>query len=210
MQYATECIILSRKNFQEADRILNIYTKDHGKVAAIAKGVRRPSSRKAGHLEPGSWCKVFLAKGKNLDLITEVEGKKSFGIDNFSSKKANRIYHLLEIVDNLTAHNQKNTEIFAILVRFLKEMEKEADFELLATVFKIKLLKSLGFFSSNHIKTSGAKEILNFLETQTIADIKQKNINKSSYLKLLAFLDSIIESLTETRLKTTRFLNGNY
>src|SRR4030042_3848488 len=117
MYFRTEGIILSRKNFGESDRILSIYTRDYGKVTALAKGVRRPKSRKAGHVEIGNWCKVFIARGKNLDLLTEVELIKAFGIADFESTKANKIYHLLELVEKLTPEDQKNSYVFHLLVQ---------------------------------------------------------------------------------------------
>ena len=47
----TETIVLRHQVFGEADRLLTLLTPNHGKVRAIAKGVRRPSSRKTGHLD---------------------------------------------------------------------------------------------------------------------------------------------------------------
>src|SRR3972149_5950184 len=115
MYLSTEAVVLSRRNFGEADRIITLFTRDHGKVTVLAKGVRRPRSKKAGHLEIGSWCKVFIARGKNLDLLTEVELKRAFGISEFSESKAHKIYHLLEIIKNITADGQKNKKAFIML-----------------------------------------------------------------------------------------------
>ena len=108
MYFKTEGVILSRRNFGESDRILTIFTRDHGKLTALAKGVRRPKSRKGGHVEIGNWCKLFIARGKNIDLLTEVETKKAFGIADFTAAKANKIYHLLELVESLTEIKQKS------------------------------------------------------------------------------------------------------
>ena len=208
MYFKTEGVILSHKNFAEADRILTIYTRDFGKIVALAKGVRRPRSRKAGHLELGNWCRVFVAKGKNLDLLTEVELKRSFGIVDFSEQKANKIYHLLELVDNLTAEKAKNLSVFILLVGFLKRIVDGEDFNLVSSTFKIKLLSTLGFFSARNIKNSKAKNLFETLENADFRQIKEKiKLTNSSYLKLLTFLDSMIENLTERKLKTVRFLN---
>jgi len=230
MYFRTEGVILARRNFGEADRILTIYTKDYGKISAIAKGVRRPRSKKGGHVELGNWCKLFVAKGKNLDLLTEVETNKAFGIDNFSSAKANKIYHLLELVDSLTQHEQKNQKVFFLLLQYLDEISKGNNFDLISSVFKVKLLSELGFFSAKSLKESRAKRVLEFLENEDFEKIKEK-VNSSkdslgpqsrvqrgtrtarmternSYLKLLTFLDSMIENLIERTLKTNRFVNG--
>jgi len=209
MYFRTEGIILARRSFGEADRILTIYTKDYGKISAIGKGVRRPRSKKGGHLELGNWCKLFVAKGKNLDLLTEVETKKAFGIDNFSNIKANKIYHLLELVDALTQNEQKNKKVFFLLVEFLNEISKENNFDLISSVFKVKLLSELGFFSAKNLKGSKSQQFLQSLENENFENLQKRvKLNKDSYLKLLTFLDSMIENLIERTLKTNRFVNG--
>jgi len=209
MYFRTEGVILFRRNFGEADRILTIYTRDHGKVTALAKGVRRPRSRKAGHVELGNWCKIFVARGKNLDLLTEVELKRPFGIADFSEQKANKIYHLLELVDGLTPEKQKNPQVFILLVQFLKKISIGESFNLVSSVFKIKLLSTLGFFSAQNLKSLKAKELFQLMEEADFETIKEKvKLQQSAYLKLLSFLDSIIENLTQTKLKTSRFISN--
>lgn len=209
MYLRTEGVILKRRNFGEADRILTIYTRDSGKITAIAKGVRRPRSKKAGHLEIGSWCKMFIARGKNIDLLTEVETKRAFGINEFSETRANKIYHLLELVESLTAEHHKNRQVFLLLVHFLKKVTTEEDFDLVSSVFKIKLLSTLGFFSASAFADSKTKRVLQSFEENDYETIKnQFRLTERSYLKLLAFLDSMVENLIDRKLKTVRFLEG--
>lgn len=207
MYFRSEGVILSRRNFAEADRILTIYTRDFGKVTCLAKGVRRPRSKKAGHVELGNWCKVFVARGKNLDILTEVETKRAFGISDFSEGKANKIYHLLELVDRMTVERQKNQQVFILLVHFLKKVAGEEDFKLISSIFKIKLLSTLGFFSAKSADDPKIQKFLTILEEGDFDSIKNKiKPSEKGYLKLLAFLDSIIENLIQTKLKTSRFL----
>ena len=208
MYFKTEGVILSRRNFGESDRILTIFTRDHGKLTALAKGVRRPKSRKGGHVEIGNWCKLFIARGKNIDLLTEVETKKAFGIADFTAAKANKIYHLLELVESLTEIKQKNPGVFILLVKFLKKIAVGENFNLISLVFKVKLLSTLGFFSAKNLKDSEAKSMFVTIENEDFDIIKEKfNFKESAYLKLLSFLDSMIENLTQTKLKTSRFLH---
>lgn len=206
MNQQSEGIVLHRKNFQEADRLVTIYTKDFGKISCIAKGVKRPTSRKAGHLEPGTYCKLYLARGKNLDILTEVEMKKAFGVENVKNNRTNQIYHLLELVDCLTVTNQKNKEIFELLVHFLEMVEKEENFPLLFSAFKVKLLSSLGFFSAQNLKNTNTRKLLENFEKENLKVLKNKLGETTNYLNLLEFLDSIIEKITERRLKTNRFI----
>lgn len=208
MYLSTEAVVLSRRNFGEADRIITLFTRDQGKITVLAKGVRRPRSKKAGHLEIGSWCKVFIARGKNLDLLTEVELKRAFGISEFSESKANKIYHLLEIIKNITAEGQKNQTAFIILVHFLKQIASGEDFNLISSTFKIKLLSNLGFFTVRQLPDSKTKKILTIIENEPYDQVKKTvKLTNTSYLKLLGFLDSMIEELTERKLNTVKFIS---
>ena len=67
--YRTPAVILKRMDLGEADRIVTLYSRDEGKVRAVAKGVRRTTSRSAGHLEPFTLSDVLLAVGRELDVV---------------------------------------------------------------------------------------------------------------------------------------------
>lgn len=208
MNFRSEGIVLNRRNFQDADRLITFYTKDFGKITCIAKGVKRPTSRKSGHLEPATHCTIYVAKGKNLDILTEVETKKAYGLENMSQDKGNEAYHLLELVDHLTAQNQKNKEVFDLLVTFLEDISQKKDKNILIAAFKVKLLSKLGFFSYANLKDSQFKKLLEILEESNMEEIESALGSSQSYLKLLRFLDSIIEKITERKLKTSRFIHA--
>ncbi|MCJ7709420.1 MAG: DNA repair protein RecO, partial [Chloroflexi bacterium] len=71
-RYVTDGIVLSRFDLGEADRVLTMITPGHGKIRIIAKGVRRPTSRLGGSLEPFAELNVGLARGRTFDVVTEV------------------------------------------------------------------------------------------------------------------------------------------
>jgi len=70
--YVTDAIVLSRFDFGEADRILTLLTPELGKIKAIAKGIRRPTSRIGGSLEPLAELRLQLARGRTFDVVTQV------------------------------------------------------------------------------------------------------------------------------------------
>ena len=76
--YKGEAIVLSRKDFSEADRILTVYSKEFGKLSLLAKGIKRPKSRKRGNLEVFSQIKFLAAKTKGLGILVEVALIESF------------------------------------------------------------------------------------------------------------------------------------
>lgn len=137
--YKTEGVILKRTNYGEADRILTIYTKHYGKIKAIAKGVRKITSRKGGNLELFNHCVLFLAEGRNLDIITEVQVVNSFRQLLGDLKKIADAFYIVELVDSLTPYGQSERPVFYLLVGALGNLDIER--------FEIELLKRLGFWS---------------------------------------------------------------
>jgi DNA repair protein RecO (recombination protein O) len=77
--YSDEAIVLRTRKLAEADRIITLLTRQHGVVRAVAKGVRRTSSRFGSRLEPFTHVDLQLAEGRNLDVITQAETRAPFG-----------------------------------------------------------------------------------------------------------------------------------
>ena len=70
--YRDDAIVLRTHKLGEADRIVTLLTKHHGKVRAVAKGVRRTSSRIGARMEPFMLADVQLYEGRNMDIVSEV------------------------------------------------------------------------------------------------------------------------------------------
>ena len=77
--YRDEAIVLRTQKLGEADRIVTLLTREHGKIRAVGKGVRRTSSRFGSRLEPFMVIDVQLYTGRNLDIVTQVETLDAFG-----------------------------------------------------------------------------------------------------------------------------------
>ncbi len=72
-----EAVVLRHSDYGEADRLLTLFTREQGKLRAIAKGVRKMQSRKAGHLEPFAQVTLMLAQGHDLWIVTQAEAIES-------------------------------------------------------------------------------------------------------------------------------------
>ena len=68
-----EAVVLRHTELGEVDRIITLFSRQRGKLRAVAKGIRRPRSRKAGHLEPFTWVSLQLARGRDLWIVTQAE-----------------------------------------------------------------------------------------------------------------------------------------
>jgi len=177
--YKTEGIILKRTNFGEADRILTIYTKHYGKIRAIAKGVRKITSRKGGNVEAFNHVSLFLARGRNLDIVTEAEVIESFKSWRKDLKKVGLAFYFCELVDKLTPDGQASRVVFELLQESLGKIDKESLPEL-ARSFEERLLEELGFGVPEALKRR-PDSLKGYIES-----IIEKKINSPKILRRLS------------------------
>src|ERR671938_517608 len=71
--YKDEGVVLKTIKLGEADRIVTLFTRDNGKVRAVAKGVRKTRSRFGGRLEPFTTVSLLIHRGRSLDTITSAD-----------------------------------------------------------------------------------------------------------------------------------------
>ncbi len=77
--YNDEAVVLRTHNLGEADRIVTLLTRRHGKVRAVAKGVRRSTSKFGARLEPFSHVDLQLVVGRSLDIVAQAVSRDAFG-----------------------------------------------------------------------------------------------------------------------------------
>jgi DNA repair protein RecO (recombination protein O) len=122
--YRDEAIVLRTHKLGEADRIITLLTRQHGRVRAVAKGVRRTSSRWGSRLEPFTHVDLQLAEGRSLDVITQAETLTPFsgGIGgDYDRYTAGTV--MLETADRLVAEEREpSPQQFLLLVGGLRAM----------------------------------------------------------------------------------------
>ena len=144
--YSDEGIILARRNFGEADRIISVYSKHHGRLSLMAKGVRRPVSRKRGSLEVFNWIKFAAAKGKNLDIITETEIIDTFSQIRGDLKKVTVAYFFMEAIGRTTREGEKHEELFDLAIKYLNLLKESSSLKTLRADFVYEVITTLGFW----------------------------------------------------------------
>src|SRR5207244_7314877 len=121
--YRTPAVILKRMDLGEADRIVTLFSRDEGKIRAVAKGVRRTTSRVAGHLEPFTLSDVMFAVGRELDVISQADTLEAFRAIREDLVLTTHAYYLAEMVDVLTEDRMENRAVFDVLVDGLRDLE---------------------------------------------------------------------------------------
>ncbi len=144
--YRVEAIILKRTDIGEADRLLTLYTPDLGKIRAVAKGARKPSSRKSGHVELLMHSELLLAKGRQLDVVTQAETRHAFLPLQSDLQRLAYAYYLAELVDRFTEDGVENRPLFDLMLNALGWLTDDSNAPaLLARFFELHLLQHVGY-----------------------------------------------------------------
>ena len=144
-------IVLKRINYGEADKIITVLTREAGKIALIAKGVRKIQSKRKGHLELFSLIRCSYVQSHGMGIITEAESIRQFQNLESSWEKMGYAFHIGEIVDRLFPENEADPRIFVLIERFLKVIDEEqntARQEEVARLCEQTLLSELGYWDS--------------------------------------------------------------
>jgi DNA repair protein RecO (recombination protein O) len=143
--YRARGFVLKRMDLGEADRILTLYTREHGKLRAVAKGVRKTTSRSAGHLEPFILSELSLAVGKELDVISQAETRQAFREVREDLVLTTHAYYLAELTDLLTDDRLENPDVFDALVDGFTALAERQDARLVVISFQLRVLDALGY-----------------------------------------------------------------
>jgi DNA repair protein RecO (recombination protein O) len=142
--YRTEAVIVRRQELGEADRLLTIYTPGYGKLRVVAKGVRRPRSRKAGHLELFARVDLLLAKGHDLDIVTQAELSEGFPGLRDDLVRLGHAAYVMELLDCFGVA-EENRPLYRLVVETLGRLSEGAGPAVVVRFFELRLLELLGY-----------------------------------------------------------------
>ena len=129
----------------EFDKIVTIYTPEYGKLRAVAKGACRSRSTLGGNVEPLTHSLLFLARGRNLDVVTQSQTMNGFlALKSDLWCMACGLY-VLELVDCFTAEGGENRPLFDLLLDMLNRLSESGANESALRYFELHLLQQLGY-----------------------------------------------------------------
>lgn len=143
--YKTEGIILRSYNLGEADRILSIYTRDFGKISAVAKGVRRSRSKLRGATQTLTYIDLVLYRGKNLDTITQCEAKEMFVAIREDLDRWAYATYITELLTAISLERQAQEGVFVLFLTALHLIANLEEPEIGVLFFTVQLLILLGY-----------------------------------------------------------------
>lgn len=159
----TEGIVLKEMRYKDTSKILSIYTRNFGKITAMARGAYRPKSKIMANTQPFSYNEYQLYKGKNFYYINQADI-----IDSFYSirEKIERVVYgqyMLELIEKSMEEEQENPKIFMLLLKGLNLLSvMNEDFLKFITAYELKFISFLGYrpFLDNCV-ICGNKDIRN-------------------------------------------------
>lgn len=145
--YRTKAIVVRRQPFREHDLSITIYGPEKGKQTLVARGARKFRSKVAAHVEPFCFIDCLVVRGKAYDYIGSALSESCLPGLKGSEPKVTAAGRALRLFDQLVKAGTPDPDLFLILRDFLcllDEAGEEADAELLANLFLIRLVSCLG------------------------------------------------------------------
>ena len=144
--FSVEAIVLRHINWGEADRLVTIYTRQRGKIRAVAKGARKMRSRKAGHVQPFTRITLQLARARGPYIITQVDTIDAYLPLRDDLNLTGNASYLVELMDRFTyAEEERNTALFTLLENSLTRLSRGDDVWIVVRYYEMRLLDHLGF-----------------------------------------------------------------
>ena len=149
--YRDQAIVLRTQKLGEADRIITLFTREHGRIKAVAKGVRRTKSRWGARLEPASHVDLQLYSGRSLDTVTQAVSIENFGdVLSLDYQRWTVASAILEAAERFTSQEHEPAlQQYLLVVGSLKALAHETyDASLILDAYLLRSLAVAGYAPS--------------------------------------------------------------
>ena len=149
--YRDQAIVLRTQKLGEADRIITLFTREHGRIKAVAKGVRRTKSRWGARLEPASHVDLQLYSGRSLDTVTQAVSIENFGdVLSLDYQRWTVASAILEAAERFTSQeHEPELQQYLLVVGSLKALAHETyDASLILDAYLLRSLAVAGYAPS--------------------------------------------------------------
>lgn len=234
--YKTNGLIYKIAEYKDFDSILSILSPEFGKISVVARGARRPKSRKASHIDIFNFNSFSLNKGKGLDYVSETKNLENFRL--FRNKYPFYLFYLAELIDKIEVDENDAEQIYH-LIYFSLTIADENDFKKFIAIIELRLLRIVGFepelnYFLDSEKSFELKDKFYFSyevpgyrsrgekETQVVSEVikcqrfflneklenqKRLTIDENTLNKILSINKVWLQNTLDIKLKTLKFLS---
>jgi len=145
--YRSEALVLKSTPLGEGALIVTLFARDLGKLRAVVRGARRPSSKMVGHLEPLNRVGLSLVSSRTggMDTITQAQILEGFASLKGNLEAVSRGIYVAELVDGFGVEGSPNSELYLLLVDTLRFLDESPEVDLALRYFELRLLACSGF-----------------------------------------------------------------
>lgn len=142
----TQAIVIKSTLYKDADKIYTLFSKEKGKITALAKGVRKINSKRGGNLDSLNHIEVFINTNNDFNYITEVSTINSFKNIKKDYELSKHTFYIRELINNSILEDENVTEVFNSTIDTLNKLENiKTNTILTINKFEIKLMQLLGY-----------------------------------------------------------------
>lgn len=185
--YNTEAINLKSSRFGEADKLMTFFTKSHGKVTGIAKSAFKPTSKFGGRLEIFAYNHILLAKGKNIDIISQAETIETFYTVRQDERGRQAGMYMAKVLYFFLEDRVKDEALFDILIDCLYMLKSGISPDIVTRVFDVRFSDAEGVLP--------IKDFSNDV-VPCVKDLREGNYDAGRFAGIdLKMLDSVLVPL---------------
>jgi len=142
--YHADALVIRSREFGESDRLLTLFSREMGKLQAVAKGVRKPKSRQRAGAQLFTYGDFLIHRGKTLDTVSQCSPKESFGYLWNDLDRSFAATGIAELLDISTVAAKPNPELFALTLTCLFLLEQFDPF-LVLCAYALRLMTLMGY-----------------------------------------------------------------
>ena len=139
-----ECFLLHQRPYSETSIIVEVFTRNNGKISLIAKGAKKPKSKFFGYLVPFHKLSITYSGRSELKTLTSIDRDLS-SQTNTMTKTSYTLLYINELLIKLLPKDAIQVDLFLLYEKFLTEVRDQKDLELTLRYFELDLLDSLGY-----------------------------------------------------------------
>lgn len=207
--YRDSGIVLRKYDLGEADVLLTMFLQRSGMVRMVAKGARRQTSRKRGHIELFNHVEGMVAEGRNLDVLTEVYALETFERWRSQLISVSLAYYAADITMMLLPERESQPVVFDTMLQYLAWLGRAADSHVLTRWYEVQLMQQLGYWAPQQLESQSANAV-HILGRFGTADARQAaNVRVTPPLRdeLERMMNVQLSHILEGDSSTRRFLD---
>ena len=139
-----ECFLLHQRAYGETSLIVEVFSKNNGKMSLMARGAKKPKSKFFGYLAPFTKLQVTYSGRSDMKTLTNIDRDFSISTNSFSKTSYSLLY-INELLMRLLPKDAAQEDLFLLYEQFLHKVTRGDELEITLRHFELDLLDMLGY-----------------------------------------------------------------